>query len=132
MRTIALVGMLAALAVPAALAAKPPKPNSNAAKPTISYVLRGTLTAYTPANGATNGSVTIVIKSAVSGTNHVASALKGQTATLVVTSRTSVTLHKGHFTAKDNGVVALRAQKGLASAAGQTATKIIDQGPAHS
>jgi hypothetical protein len=131
MRRIILLLAVAAFLVPAAaLAAKPPHPTTPAtpATPTVAYILHGTLTAYTPANGGT-GSVTIKVKSAVSGTNHVAApAFKGQTVTLIVTSSTKVTLHNGVFTANDNGTVKFRAKKG-ASTTGQTATQVIDQGP---
>jgi hypothetical protein len=139
-----LVLVLAALALPAAaLATKPPHPShpgttttttttttsasSKAAKPKVTYVLRGTLLAYTP-----GASVQIAVKSAVSGGNHAAKALKGHTYTLTVTASTKVTLHNGTFTANDKGVVKFRAQKGLTDAGGQTATQIIDQGPASS
>ena len=130
MRKIALFAAIAALLAPAAaLAAKPPHPTTPAT-PKVSYILRGTLTAYTAANGATPGSVTIAVKSAVSGANHVAKALKGHTYTLVVTSTTRVTLHKGAFTANDKGTVKFRGTKGLTDAGAQTATQVLDQGPA--
>jgi hypothetical protein len=127
MRSTALLTVLAALAVPtAALATKPTTPNPNAATPKVTYVLRGTLTAYTA-----NSSVTIAVHSAVYGTNHAAKALKGQTVTLTVDSSTKVTLHNGVFTPNDKGIVEFRATKGLTTATGQKATKIVDQGPAH-
>jgi hypothetical protein len=127
MRTTALVTVLAALAVPAtAIAAKPTTPNPNAATPKVTYVLRGTVTAYTP-----NVSVTIAVRNAVYGTNHTARALKGQTVVLTVDSNTRVTLHKGAFTPNDKGMVVFRAPKGLTTTSGQTATKVVDQGPAH-
>jgi hypothetical protein len=129
MLKLALFAAFAALVIPAAaLAAKPPHPTTPAT-PTVSYVLRGTLTAYTAATGNTPGSVTISVKSAVSGGNHVAKALKGHSYTLVVTSTTKVTLHKGAFTANDKGTVKFRGKKGLSDAGGQTATQVLDQGP---
>ena len=128
MTRLALTAALAALVIPAAaLATKPPHPTTPAT-PTISYILHGTLTAYTAANGNTPGSVTISVKSAVSGGNHVAKALKGHSYTLVVTSTTKVTLHKGSFTANDKGTVKFQAKKGLTDATGQTATQVLDQG----
>jgi hypothetical protein len=127
-RIILLLAVAAFLAPAAALAAKPPHPTTPAT-PTVAYILRGTLTAYAPAVGNTPGSVQIKVKSAVSGTNHVAAtAFKGQTVTLIVTSSTKVTLHNGVFTANDNGTVKFRAKKS-ASTTGQTATQVIDQGP---
>jgi hypothetical protein len=137
---IALVLAVAALAAPTvALATKPPHPqhpgttttnapsNSHPATPKVTYVLRGTLLAYTPGT-----SVQIAVASAVSGGNHAAKALKGHTYTLTVTASTKVTLHKGAFTPNDKGTVKFRAQKGLTDAGGQTATQIVDQGPAKS
>jgi hypothetical protein len=127
-RIIPILAVAAFLAPATALAAKPPHPTTPAT-PTVAYTLRGTLTAYTPAVGNTNGSVTIAVKSAISGTNHVAAALRNHTFTLVVTSSTQVTLHKGVFTANDKGTVKFRGHKGLTTANGQTATQVIDQGP---
>jgi hypothetical protein len=135
MRTFALLATIIALAAPAAaLAAKPPHPTTPAAtpaSPTFSYILRGTLTAYTAANGSTNGSVTIAVKNAVSGGNHAAKALINKTFTLVVTPSTKVTLHNGAFAANDKGTVKFRGKKGVTDAGGLTATQVIDQGPAH-
>ena len=129
MPRLAFFAAFAALFVPAAaFAAKPPHPTTPAT-PTVSYVLRGTLTAYTAASGNTPGSVTISVKSAVSGANHVAKALKGHSYTLVVTSTTKVTLHKGAFTANDKGTVKFQGKKSLTDAGGQTATQVLDQGP---
>ena len=57
-----LVVVLAALLVPAAAVAKgkPTNPGSQSkAAPKVLYVLKGTLTAYSAANGTTNGSVSI-------------------------------------------------------------------------
>jgi hypothetical protein len=127
-RIILLLAVAAFVAPAAALATKPPHPTTPAT-PTVAYILRGTLTAYTPANGGTPGSVTIAVKSAISGTNHVAAALRGHSYTLVVTSDTKVTLHNGVFTANDKGTVKFRGHKGLTDASGQTATQVIDQGP---
>jgi hypothetical protein len=129
MGKIALFAAVAALLAPAAaLAAKPPQP-ATPATPTVSYILRGTLTAFTAAAGNTAGSVTISVMSALSGGNHVAKALKGHSYTLVVTSSTKVTLHNGAFTANDKGTVKFRGKKGLTDAGGLTATQVLDQGP---
>jgi hypothetical protein len=134
MRTIALLAAAAALSTPAAaLATKPPLGNSatttntHAATPRVTYVLRGTLLAY-----SNPGAVQITVKSAISGGNHAAKALAGHTYALTVISTTKVTLHNGKFTSNDKGVVKFQAQKGLTDATGQTATQIIDQGRAHS
>src|SRR6266702_3087394 len=68
-----------ALAVPSlALAAKPPalgnSQGSHGKAPQVMYVLKGTLTAFTAAAGATNGSVSLLVNSA----NHHGASLKGQ------------------------------------------------------
>lgn len=131
MRKMLLVGVLA-LAVPSlALAAgKPANPGksstagSNAA-PKVLYVLRGALTAYTPASGTTNGSVTITVKSA----NRHGALLKGQSLTFAVSATTKVV---GTFTANDKGIVKVRGLKaglGAPSTFGTlVAFQVIDQG----
>src|SRR6202007_2609526 len=96
-----------ALLVPAAALAKgkPSDPGSQSkAAPKVMYVLRGTLTAYSPANGATNGSVTIT----VNGANHHGASLKGKSLTFAVSSSTKIV---GTFKAGDNGIVKLRGAK---------------------
>jgi hypothetical protein len=121
-----------ALVVPAAALAKgkPTNPGSQSeAAPKVMYVLRGTLTAYSPANGTTNGLVTITVKSS----NHHGSSLKGQSLTFAVSSATKLV---GTFTANDNGVVKLRGAKaGLgdpASFGALVVKQVIDQGAASS
>ena len=133
MRTIALLAA-AALSVPAvALATKAPHASSTTAtdshpaNPRVTYLLRGTLLAY-----SNPGAVQITVKSAVSGANHTAKALIGHSYALTVISTTKVTLHNHKFAANDKGIVTFRAQNGLTDATGQTATKIIDQGRTHS
>lgn len=114
-----------ALLVPAAALAKgkPAQPGKSA--PKVMYVLKGTLTAYTAANGSTNGSVTITVKSS----NHHGASLKNQTLTFAVSSATKVV---GKFTANDKGMVKLRGPKaGLGDSAtfGTLVVKqVIDQG----
>lgn len=128
-----LVVLAAALLVPSlALAAgKPGKPGksntagSNAA-PKVMYVLRGTLTAYTAADGSTNGSVTITVKSS----NRHGASLRGQSLTFMVSSSTKVV---GTYTQNDKGIVKLRGPKaglGDPSTFGTTlvAKQVIDQG----
>jgi len=117
-----------ALLVPAAALAKgkPSNPGSQGkAAPKMMYVLRGTLTAYTPANGSNNGLVTIT----VNGANHHAASLKGKSLTFAVSATTKVV---GTFTANDNGVVKLRGPKaglGDPSTFGTlVARQVIDQG----
>jgi len=120
------------LLVPAAAVAKgkPANPGSQGkGAPKVMYVLRGTLTGYTAASGATNGTVTITVKAA----NHHGASLKGQSLTFAVSSQTKVV---GSYTANDNGIVKLRGPKaGLGDPSTFTslvAKQVIDQGTATS
>jgi hypothetical protein len=131
-----LVILTVVLLLPAAALAggKPSNPGNSStagsnAAPKVMYVLRGTLTAYTAANGATNGSVTINVTAA----NHHGASLKGKSLTFAVSSATKIV---GSFTANDNGVVKLRGPKaglGDPSTFGTLVAKqVIDQGSATS
>jgi hypothetical protein len=127
MRTFLIATACLALLVPAAALAKgkPANPGSQGkAAPKVMYVLKGTLTAYTPANETANGTVTITVKSA----NRHGASLKGQTLTFAVSSSTKVV---GKFTANDQGMVKLRGPKaGLGDPATfgtLVAKQIIDQ-----
>lgn len=148
MRKFAFIAVLALVGVTgSALAAKPTHPatpastnansNANATSTTgrssqagtngqsarVMFVLRGTLGAYTPASGATNGSIAITVKSA----NHEGSLLKTLTLTFPVSSSTKIvgTVASGH-----NGIVKVRAAKNAPAATLQTLTafQAIDQG----
>jgi hypothetical protein len=130
MRKFLIATVCLALLVPAAAVAKgkPTNPGSQSkAAPKVMYVLKGTLTAYTPANGTTNGSVTIMVKSS----NHHGASLKNQSLTFAVSSATKIV---GTFTANDKGIVNLRGAKaGLgdpASFGALVAKQVIDQGAA--
>ena len=123
-----LVVVLAALLVPAAAVAKgkPTNPGSQSkAAPKVLYVLKGTLTAYSAANGTTNGSVTITDKSS----NRHGASLKNQSLTFAVSSSTKIV---GTFTANDNGIVKVRGAKaglGDPTTFGTLVAKqVIDQG----
>ena len=128
MRKLLIALTALALLIPAAAVAKgkPSDPGSQSkAAPKVMYVLHGTLTAYTAANGATNGSVTITVTAA----NHHGASLKGKSLTFAVSSSTKVV---GTFTANDNGIVKLRGPKaglGDPSTFGSLVAKqVIDQG----
>jgi len=123
-----LVVLAAALLVPSLAVAKGKPADSGSqskAAPKVMYVLKGTLTAYTAANGASNGSVTITVKSS----NRHGASLKTQTLTFAVSSSTKVV---GTFTANDNGIVKLRGPKaGLGDPSTfptLVAKQVIDQG----
>lgn len=148
MRKLALITVLAATALPgAALAAKPSHPstpaNSNASSHAnatsttgtsskanakaqnakVLFVLRGTLGAYTAANGSTNGSIAITVKRS----NHESALLKGMTLTFPVSSTTKVA---GTVTSGHKGIVKVRAARSSSAATLQTMTafQVIDQG----
>jgi len=127
-----LVVLIVALLVPAAAVAKgkPADPGSQSkAAPKVTYVLKGTLTGYTAASGATNGSVTITVKSS----NRHGASLKNLSLTFAVSSSTKAV---GTFTPNDNGIVKIRGAKaGLGDPttfSTLVATQVIDQGPASS
>ena len=125
-----------ALAVPSlAFAAKPPaKPQQANGKgtPQVMYVLKGTITAFTAASGTTNGSVSLLVKSA----NHHGVSLKGQTLTFAVSSSTKVVTEGGAAVAvNDNGLVQVRGPKKIpatdtlaATLQAATARHVVDQG----
>jgi FtsH-binding integral membrane protein len=142
MRKPILLAMLAVLVIPAAaLAAKPPHPAHPAtpsqqqlASPKVSYILKGTLSAFTAVNGSTAGSVTIV----VTGGNAFGKAFKAVPTlplTFAVNAATGVVLRKGATTigAPVRGIVKVRGAKGLNAAQLQAlvALQVIDQGPVH-
>ena len=107
MRKLMIALISAALLVPTVALAKgkPSDPGSKGkAAPKVMYVLRGTLTAYTPANGTTNGLVTIN----VTGANRHGASLKGKSLTFAVSSTSRIV---GTWTANDKGVVKLRGAK---------------------
>jgi hypothetical protein len=132
------------LAVPAvALGAKPPHPTtpastqasptattagpSHVAKPTVMWVLRGTLSKYAAASATSNGSITITVLSS----NHNPRTLKGLTLTFVTDSKTKVVMHTDKQIADgDRGIVKLRAVKDASATAlqAQTAFQVVDQG----
>ncbi len=136
MRKLILLLVVALVALPGgALAAKPPKPE-NAAKADhgshgkrpkmITFVLKGTLSKFTAAEGTTNGSVTILVKRA----NHHGKALRNATLTFVVDAKTKVVLNGATKIADgDRGMVKVRAPKRSDAAALQAlpARMVIDQ-----
>ena len=128
MRKLMIALVSAALLVPTVALAKgkPSDPGSQGkSAPKVMYVLHGTLTAYTPANGTTNGSVTIT----VTGANRHGASLKGKSLMFAVSSTSKIV---GKFTANDRGIVKLRGAKaGLGDPSTfptLVAWQVIDQG----
>lgn len=132
----ALIFVIAALMVPSvALAKGNPGHGHQGGKsaPKVTYVLKGTLSGYTAANGSTAGSITI----AVTHANSHGHALKGQTLTFPVDANTKISLENGLTTITDNdhGLVKVRAAKKIDAASlaatlqTSSAKQIVDQGP---
>jgi hypothetical protein len=103
-----IVGAVIALVVPSlGLAARSPTPGHSVGTrgrpaPKVVYVLRGRLVAYAAANGTTDGSVAILVKSS----NHHRSALKGETLKFDVSPATRVVVRGGGVLAVlDKGIV---------------------------
>src|SRR5579863_9355185 len=129
LRRSAFAALVISLAFPtAALAARAehhsPKPN-----PTVMFVLRGNITAYTPASGGTDGSVTIVVSKA----NFRRASLDSATVMLATSSKTRVvrmgSTDVGTFPSPDKGVVKVRAPwNSTAFPTNTPAFEIIDQG----
>jgi len=100
------------------------KANTTAQNAKVTFVLHGTLGAYTAANGTTNGSIAITVKSSNRGTG-----LKNATLMFPVSSTTKIV---GTVTSGHNGVVKVRAAKTASAATLQTLAgfQVIDQGAA--
>jgi hypothetical protein len=124
---------LALVVAPAALAAKPITPKSPNAAPkahAVTFVLHGTLSHFTAANGATPGKITILVSAA----NHHGAALKGQTLTFALSASSKVVLDSDkQLTDGERGLVKVRAPKKTDATVLQTisAAMVIDQGAAH-
>jgi hypothetical protein len=121
-KTLSLVAL--ALAVPSlALAAKPRSPGNSQgthgkSAPNVLYILKGTLTGYTAANGATNGSIMITITHANRHAKTLVNKQSPVSVTIAVSSTTKVVMHDGATTIgpKDRGLVKVRLPKGTPAA----------------
>jgi hypothetical protein len=135
-RKLILTAAFGLLAIPAvALAKQPAHPGHPATTttttspthPAVQFVLRGALSAYAAANGATNGSIAFTVKSS----NFERSTLKGTTLTFAVSAKTKLVQHDGAALATgDSIVVKVRALKGsnAATLESHTPSQVIDQG----
>jgi hypothetical protein len=132
-----IVLLAVALAIPTSAALAKGKPsNPGKSAPKVMYVLKGTLSGFTPYDSATstNGSITIVVKKS----NHHGKALKGLTLVFTgqVTVSTKVKFHDGATTIADGdkGIVKVKALKKIDPSALQSTlestpiSKIRDQG----
>jgi hypothetical protein len=133
-----IVLLAVALAIPTSVALAKGKPTSpGKSAPKVLYILKGTLSGYTPfdSSTSTNGSITIM----VNHSNRHGRVLKGLTLTFTgqVTVSTKVRLHDGATTIGDGdrGIVKVRALKRidpslLAATLQSTPVRmIIDQNP---
>ena len=122
-----LVVLALALAVPAlALAAQPSQPGKSA--PKVQYVLKGTLTSFTPSTGGADGSITFT----VTKSNRHRAALKDQSLTLVVKPTTKIVFDgDGALEAGETVIVKVREFRrttdALALLSGKNARQVIDQ-----
>jgi hypothetical protein len=131
--TVLVIAALAlTLSTSAAFAKGKPTTKGGKSGPSVQYVLKGTLSAYTPYTPATstNGSITIL----VTHSNYHGRALKTQTLTFPVGAKTRITY--GHdttlasSTATAKGVVKLRAPKKIAAADLASTLQIYNAGHA--
>ena len=109
----AIVFLAVALAIPTGVAAaKSPHANQGTlgrSAPKIMYILKGTLSAYTPA-GASDGQISIT----VNHSNYHGRALKTKTLTFTLTAKTRVTFRPGTTPAQiegARGMITVRAPK---------------------
>lgn len=108
---VALLGLLAA---PAGALASHGGKAKNMSSDTVTYELRGTLSAFTAAKGMTAGSIAVH----VTGANERGRAFKGQTLTFAITKATKVeTNDNGTIANGDRGEVKVKGARGLDAAA---------------
>jgi hypothetical protein len=122
-----LIVLALALAVPAlAIAAQPAQPGKSA--PKVQYVLKGTLTSFTPSTGDTDGSITFMITKS----NHHGATLKDQSLMLLIKPSTKVVFDTdGELTPEETVVVKVRELRrttdALALLTGKNARQVVDQ-----
>jgi hypothetical protein len=109
----AIVFLVAALMLPSAALAKAPTNHTNhshgKAAPRVMYVLKGTLSSYTAASPSADGSISIT----VNHSNYHGRALKGQTLTFAVSTKTRINYRHGTSSIADGakGIVKFRAPR---------------------
>lgn len=116
-----------ALAAPAlALAAQPAQPGKSA--PKVQYILKGTLTSFTPSTGGADGSITFTVTKA----NRHRTALKGQSLTLLIKPTTRIVFDGDGALEADEAIIVKvrelrRTTDALALLSGKNARQVIDQ-----
>jgi hypothetical protein len=103
------------------------------AAPRVMYVLKGTVTNYGAANGATDGTVTLTVTHANRAGKNLTAYLKNDSLTFAVSSGTKIVLHDGAAIANgDKVLVKVRGPKSaaafVAAAPDLKAFQVIDQG----
>jgi hypothetical protein len=103
------------------------------AAPKVMFVLKGIVTNYAAANGATDGTVTLTVKSANRQGKNLTAYLKNDSLTFAVSSATKIGLHDGAAIANgDKVIVKVRGPKAAAAFATAAPTlkafQVLDQG----
>ena len=123
---VLLILALALSAPGLALAAQPAQPGKSA--PKVQYILKGTLTSFTPSTGGADGSLTFTVTKA----NRHRAALKGQSLTLVIKPTTKVVFDGDGGLEPDEAIIVKvrelrRTTDALALLNGKNARQVIDQ-----
>jgi len=117
----AIVLVVVALAIPTSVAFAKANPAHGKSNPKVMYVLKGTLSGYIAANGATDGQISID----VNHSNYHGRALKGQTLTFSTTSRTRVGFPNGATTVTDGARGVLKFKAPLRMGAGTDIATVL-------
>ena len=83
--------LIAAVALPTSVALAQGSPTKGKSAPKVQYILKGTLSTYTEASDSATGSITIDVKQS----NHHARALKNQSLTFSLTTKSKLTFRRG-------------------------------------
>ena len=86
-----IIFLIAAVALPTSIALAQGNPNQGKSAPKVQYILKGALSTYTDASHGATGSITIDVKQS----NYHARALKNQSLTFTLTTKSRVTFRRG-------------------------------------
>jgi hypothetical protein len=104
-KTLALVALALAITTVAFATTAQASKGKSQANPTVTYILKGTLSSFTPASTTADGSVTIN----VTHSNYHARALVGQSFTFAIAQTTPTNLMGGTINDGARGIVKFRA-----------------------
>jgi hypothetical protein len=110
-RHLTACALATALVLPTAAAAHGHGDHQAPKRPPVSWIVRGTVTAYTAVGTDTDGSLTIT----VTGANRKRDELKGDSLTFVLKTTTKVILADGPLEVGEKVVVKLKAPRGTAA-----------------